>query len=28
VPGSFPIAFTNPFIIDVDGGGWQAPGLP
>jgi len=28
VPGSFPVAFTNPFIIDVDGGGWQAPGLP
>jgi hypothetical protein len=27
-PGSWPLAFTNPFLIDVDGGGWQAPGLP
>jgi hypothetical protein len=27
-PGSWPVAFTNPFLIDVDGGGWQAPGLP
>lgn len=27
-PGTWPIAFTNPFLIDVDGGGWQAPGLP
>ena len=28
VPGALPIAFTNPFLIDVDGGGWEAPGLP
>jgi hypothetical protein len=28
VPGGWPIAFTNPFLIDRDGGDWQAPGLP
>jgi len=27
VPGAWPVAFTNPFLIDVDGNGWQAPGL-
>jgi hypothetical protein len=27
-PGVWPTAFTNPFLIDVDGGGWTAPGLP
>ncbi|MES1208342.1 MAG: hypothetical protein ABUS79_20590, partial [Pseudomonadota bacterium] len=27
-PGVWPTAFTNPFLIDVDGGGWMAPGLP
>jgi hypothetical protein len=27
-PGSLPVAFTNPFLIDVDGGGWEPPGLP
>jgi len=27
-PGCLPIAFTNPFLINVDGGPWQAPGLP
>jgi hypothetical protein len=28
-PGSWPIAFTNPFLLDLDGDGhWQAPGLP
>ncbi|HXU63900.1 MAG TPA: CehA/McbA family metallohydrolase [Polyangia bacterium] len=27
-PGIWPTAFTNPFLIDVDGGGWTAPGLP
>ncbi len=26
-PDVWPYAFTNPFLIDVDGGGWQAPGL-
>jgi hypothetical protein len=26
-PGAWPAAFTNPFLIDVDGGGWKAPGL-
>jgi hypothetical protein len=28
VPGALPVAFTNPFLINVDGGAWQAPGLP
>jgi hypothetical protein len=28
VPGAWPVAFTNPFLLDLDGGGWQAPGLP
>ena len=27
-PGCWPVAFTNPFLIDLDGGRWQAPGLP
>jgi hypothetical protein len=27
VPGAWPLAFTNPFLIDVDGNGYQAPGL-
>ncbi len=27
-PGVWPVAFSNPFIIDVDGDGWRAPGLP
>jgi hypothetical protein len=27
VPGAWPIAFTNPFLIDVDGNGWHPPGL-
>jgi hypothetical protein len=27
VPGARPLAFTNPFLIDVDGNGWQPPGL-
>ena len=27
VPNAWPLAFTNPFLIDVDGNGWQAPGL-
>jgi hypothetical protein len=26
-PYAWPLAFTNPFLIDVDGNGWQAPGL-
>lgn len=26
-PGTWPIAFTNPFLIDRDGDGWEAPGL-
>ena len=26
VPGAWPIAFTNPFLIDVDGNGWKPPG--
>jgi hypothetical protein len=24
-PGSLPFAFTNPFLVDMDGGGWRAP---
>jgi hypothetical protein len=28
VPGVWPTAFSNPFLIDLDGAGWQAPGLP
>jgi len=29
VPGAWPIAFTNPFLLDVNGDGvWEAPGLP
>jgi hypothetical protein len=27
-PGVWPTAFTNPFLLDLDGGGWMAPGLP
>jgi hypothetical protein len=27
-PGVWPTAFTNPFLLDLDGGGWTAPGLP
>jgi hypothetical protein len=27
-PGSWPVAFTNPFLLDLDGDGeWRAPGL-
>jgi hypothetical protein len=26
-PGVVPLAFTNPFIVDLDGNGWSAPGL-
>ena len=26
-PGTWPYAFTNPFILDLDGAGWKAPGL-
>jgi hypothetical protein len=26
-PGVWPTAFSNPFLLDLDGGGWQAPGL-
>jgi len=28
VPGAWPMAFSNPFFLNLDGGGWQAPGLP
>ncbi len=24
-PGTLPFAFTNPFVVDVDGNGWSAP---
>jgi hypothetical protein len=24
-PGTLPMAFTNPFVIDIDGNGWRAP---
>jgi hypothetical protein len=24
-PGTLPFAFTNPFVVDMDGGGWRAP---
>jgi hypothetical protein len=28
-PGSLPVAFTNPFLINnAHGGAWRAPGLP
>jgi hypothetical protein len=27
-PGIWPTAFTNPFLLDVDGNGWAPPGLP
>jgi hypothetical protein len=26
-PGVWPTAFTNPFILDLDGNGWTAPGI-
>jgi hypothetical protein len=26
-PGTWPMSFTNPFVIDVDGNGWTAPGV-
>jgi hypothetical protein len=26
-PGVWPTAFSNPFLLDLDGGGWEAPGL-
>jgi hypothetical protein len=26
-PGVWPVAFTNPFLLNRDGGGWKAPGL-
>jgi hypothetical protein len=26
-PGVWPAAFSNPFLLDLDGGGWEAPGL-
>ncbi len=26
-PGVWPTAFSNPFYLDLDGGGWTAPGL-
>jgi hypothetical protein len=26
-PGVWPTAFSNPFLVDLDGGGWTAPGL-
>jgi hypothetical protein len=28
VPGAWPEGFANPIFVDVDGGGWTAPGLP
>ncbi len=28
VPGVWPTAFSNPFFLDLDGGGWTKPGLP
>jgi hypothetical protein len=27
-PGVWPTVFSNPFLLDLDGGGWTAPGLP
>jgi hypothetical protein len=26
--GGFPLAFTNPLFVDIDGGGWRAPFQP
>jgi hypothetical protein len=26
-PGIWPVAFSNPFLLDLDGNGWKAPGL-
>jgi len=26
-PEVVPLAFTNPIFVDVDGGGWTAPGV-
>jgi hypothetical protein len=28
VPRAWPFGFTGPLLIDVDGGGWEPPGLP
>lgn len=28
VPGAWPMGFANPLLLDLDGGGWTAPGLP
>lgn len=28
VPGAWPEGFANPVLVDVDGDGWEAPGLP
>jgi len=28
IPGAWPHAFTSPLLIDVDGDGWDPPGLP
>ena len=27
-PGLYPTAFTNPLLVDRNGDGWKAPGLP
>jgi hypothetical protein len=27
VPGAWPMGFTNPILVDLDGSGWNAPGL-
>ena len=27
VPGAWPIGFTNPLILDLDGNGWTPPGV-
>jgi hypothetical protein len=27
-PGVWPVAFSNPFLLNIDGGDWVAPGLP
>jgi len=28
VPGAWPVAFSNPFLLNLDGNGWDGPGLP
>jgi hypothetical protein len=28
VPGAWPVAFSNPFFLNLDGDGWEAPELP